>query len=400
MAALSNSTWFKVQQEERRFLVHIIMTERCNLKCAYCYQKKGREGGDLDVERALETLFAIIDGIDPSTDTSIRFFGGEPLLEFEKIKQLTKVARTYWLKTARDPAKLVFGITTNGTLLNEDIRNWLLENPDVSLAVSLDGTPEMHNANRSDSYALIEPHLEFLKRYRVPVKMTIGPASIRRCAEGIMFLDNLGFSCQANLVFEDVWGGEASRHAYLQSFGRELDNLVRYYSDNPVIPRTTLLIPLEASLPLPENYHFLESYLCGIGKNMATIGTDGKQYTCERAIPFSRDGSEAFFDLSRKKLKPETCAACPLLPLCPECRAYNFEHYGDANHKTTYRCEFLQLQLRASALLLFNDVCRIKKTGEMLSLGEEEIALLQRQIDTALFIEQFTRPLHDRLFGR
>ncbi|NTW70187.1 MAG: hypothetical protein HGB23_10130, partial [Chlorobiaceae bacterium] len=113
-----------------------------------------------------------------------------------------------------------------------------------------------------------------------------------------MFLDNLGFTCQANLVFEDVWGGEAS-------------------------------------LPLPENYNYLESYLCGIGKNMATIGSDSKQYSCERAIPFSRDGTEAFFDLSRKILKPETCEACPFLPLCPECRAYNFEHYGDANHKTT-----------------------------------------------------------------
>jgi len=393
----NRSTWIKSVKAETRFLIHVIITYRCNLDCIYCYQSDRRQHDDLDYDKAKKALYEVLDEINPENEGIIRFFGGEPLLRFDLIRQLTADARSYWRKTKNISSNLFFGISTNGTLMNEEIKTWLLENPDVSVTISLDGTPHMHNTNRSGSFEFVKPHLDFIKRYGVPVKMTISPYTIDGCADGIRFINEQGLECQANIVFEDVWGDNESHLGYLKAFSNELAKLVTYYADNPEIPRSTLFIPLTAHLPRSVNQKFLESFLCGITRNMITIGLDGNKYTCERTIPFHENGSFENFDLNRKQLKPEECEECPLLPLCPECRAYNFEYYQDANRKTTFHCEFLQLQLRASSLLFFKDILRLRASGELEKLDEESKIALMRELETATFIENYTRSLHERV---
>lgn len=395
----NRTTWVKSVKAETRFLIHIIITYRCNLDCVYCYQKDHRDYEDLDYDKAKTALFEVLEGMDSSHKGIVRFFGGEPLLRFDLISKLTADARSHWQKAQRAPENLCFGISTNGTLLNEQIKTWLSDNPDVSLTISLDGTPRMHNTNRSGSFELVEPHLEFIKRYGVPVKMTISPYTIAGCAEGIRFINEQGLECQANIVFEDVWGDDQARMRHLQTFSRELEKLVHYYADNPEIPRSTLFIPLTRQLPRPVNQKFLESFLCGITNNMVSIGLDGEKYACERTIPFHKDGSFKNFELTRTQLKPEQCETCPLLPLCPECRACNFEYHQDANHKTTFHCEFLQLQLRASALLLFEDILRLRESGELQKLDQEAQIALMRELETATFIEEYTRPLNAQIIS-
>ena len=393
----NRSTWIKSVKAETRFLIHVIITYRCNLDCIYCYQSDRRQHDDLDYDKAKKALFEVLDEINPENEGIIRFFGGEPLLRFDLISQLTADARSYWRKTKKISSNLFFGISTNGTLMNDEIKTWLLENPDVSVTISLDGTPHMHNTNRSGSFEFVKPHLDFIKRYGVPVKMTISPYTIDGCADGIRFINEQGLECQANIVFEDVWGDNESHLGYLKAFSNELAKLVTYYADNPEIPRSTLFIPLTAHLPRPVNQKFLESFLCGITRNMITIGLDGNKYTCEPTIPFHENGSFENFDLNRKQLKPEECEECPLLPLCPECRAYNFEYYQDANRKTTFHCEFLQLQLRASSLLFFKDILRLRASGELEKLDEESKIALMRELETATFIENYTRSLYERV---
>ena len=393
-----NSTYYTVMPQEQRYLVHIIMTQRCNLSCSYCYQKhRGR--GDLDYPRTRATLLSRLESIAGKRKISIRFFGGEPLLAFEYIKKLTYDAEQFWKKHDWPASDLVFGITTNGVLLNTEMKQWMEQHPNVSMTLSLDGTAEAHNANRSGSYSAIEPNFPFFRRFGNPVKMTIGPNSISQCAQGVKHIHSLGFECQANLVFEDVWGTKREKAEYLAIFENQLAELVTFYISHAEYKRSTLLPPLTMSLPPTNRSKMWESYLCGMGKNMTTIDVDGVEYPCERIIPFLRGEHSNNIDFQRHDLKPEKCAICDLQPMCPECRAFNFEYHGNTNHKTTFHCEFVQLQLRASALLTFNDILRIRSTIDLDQLTLEEKAFISQRLNTAIFVEEQTRKLHEAILN-
>jgi uncharacterized protein len=385
-----NSTWFKIEQGERRHLIHLVVTERCNLSCSYCYQSHDDEI-TLDYLRMRDTLESVLDRFEGIENVHIRYFGGEPLLAFEQIRKLTAHVKRVWRSRNWPENGLSFGVTTNGTLLDDGVKGWLEENPEVSLSLSLDGTPEMHNANRSNSYSRIEPHLTFFRRYDNPVKMTIGPGTITNCAAGVKHIHALGFECHANLVFEDVWGDETERAELLRNFERQLATLIAFYIQNPAIPRTTLLPVLWKQLPIENEMERWSSGLCGMGRNMTTIGIDGRIYPCSRVIPVFRKGEGAGVDISRTTLRPESCASCALQPVCQDCRAFNYESNGDTNHKTKFHCEFVQLQLRAAALLTIHDIMRIRKERCPEELSGDERMFLAQRMDTALFIENVTR---------
>ena len=72
----------------------------------------------------------------------IGFYGGEPLLEFELIKKCVKYARKE-LKGKQ----INFALTTNATLLNDEIINYFIEHSFI-VTVSIDGPKEMHDDER------------------------------------------------------------------------------------------------------------------------------------------------------------------------------------------------------------------------------------------------------------
>jgi radical SAM protein with 4Fe4S-binding SPASM domain len=173
--------------------------------------------------------------------------------------------------------------------------------------------------------------------------------------------------------------------------------LVDFYSDNPDITRTTLLPVLWKRLPIEDPAERWNSGICGMGRNMTTIGIDGRIYPCSRIVTAFRRGAGEGVEISRTTLGPECCAACVLLPMCPDCRAFNYESYGDTNHKTRFHCEFVQLQLRAAALLTIRDVVRIREQRAPQALNEDERLFLAQRLETALFIEDYTRGLQQSL---
>ena len=121
------------------------INQKCNLKCKYCYLQK-KNGSEMKKE----VLFAAIDfGIKNASNhadkrLAIDFIGGEPLINFDIIQS----AVTY----AKDKAKfsnieLLFMITTNALLLNEDIIGYFVDER-FNLKVSIDGSEEINDINR------------------------------------------------------------------------------------------------------------------------------------------------------------------------------------------------------------------------------------------------------------
>jgi len=126
------------------------VSQKCNMSCLYClyggnyfYQRK-KSAKLLSFDTARETIDYIRGFIDKRTrkELIIGFHGGEPLYNFSVIKKIVEYS-----KETFPSWKLRFTITTNGTLLDDRIICFLVENR-FSLNISLDGSEQNHDAKR------------------------------------------------------------------------------------------------------------------------------------------------------------------------------------------------------------------------------------------------------------
>lgn len=126
-------------------IFYLFVSQDCNLNCRYCYG----DGGDYQKRRMLMTedvadnfMNKLITG--ESNSYMINFFGGEPFLNLPLMK---KVVRELREKAKRLGFNMVFNINTNGTLWNEEIRDFLKNDID-NITVSLDGPKEINDTQR------------------------------------------------------------------------------------------------------------------------------------------------------------------------------------------------------------------------------------------------------------
>jgi len=174
---LSNKRGKKIQHHLDRYLEGILsscmenlilqVTQACNLRCKYCTYSGdylNRPHGALSMPEGIAKK-AIDFFIAHSSETprpAFGFYGGEPFLNFELIKTLVP-----YIKKKMRGKQFIFNITTNGTLLNEEIITFLATH-NVSLMVSLDGPKEVHDLNRcygsgKGSYDQVMKNIELAK---------------------------------------------------------------------------------------------------------------------------------------------------------------------------------------------------------------------------------------------
>jgi uncharacterized protein len=130
------------------------VTENCNLACKYCCysdfypdtrSSSTKKMNFLTAKAALDYYAALLEAgkrFNPKRDPSIGFYGGEPLLNFELIKQCVS-----YFSTTYPNIKPQYAITTNGTLLDAEKRAFLIAH-NFSIAVSIDGPREEHDRKR------------------------------------------------------------------------------------------------------------------------------------------------------------------------------------------------------------------------------------------------------------
>ena len=151
------------------------VTSKCNLSCGYCYEY----GEDRIVEAASKPRFMNEETARQSVDfmfseagdspaVNLTFFGGETLLNFKMLKSALAYARERAVPLGK---QVNASLTTNATLLREEIIDWIVEN-DVGVTVSIDGAREQQDkfrvfANGMGSYDLVVPNIkELLRRHR------------------------------------------------------------------------------------------------------------------------------------------------------------------------------------------------------------------------------------------
>lgn len=132
---------------ERQQLI-LEMTEKCNMRCKYCYYNEkgggyrtfGKEFMTFDIAKAAIDEFLMV---SERNEVSISFYGGEPLLNFELIKKCIEYVNSFYSER-----KVLYAMTTNGTLVTEEIAKFFSNLPKVLITISLDGPEEMHDKYR------------------------------------------------------------------------------------------------------------------------------------------------------------------------------------------------------------------------------------------------------------
>ena len=146
--------------------LHVAHT--CNLNCSYCFASQGKYHGDraiMSFEVGKRAFDFLIENSGTRRNLEVDFFGGEPLMDWDVVKQLVAYARSIEKEKGKN---FRFTLTTNGVLLNDEVMEFA--NREMSnVVLSLDGRREVHDRFRKDyagkgSYDVIVPKFqEFVK---------------------------------------------------------------------------------------------------------------------------------------------------------------------------------------------------------------------------------------------
>lgn len=127
--------------------LHIAHT--CNLNCSYCFASQGKYHGEramMSFEVGRQALDFLVANSGTRRNLEVDFFGGEPLMNFDVVKQIVAYARSIEEKTGKH---FRFTLTTNGVLIDDDVIDFA--NRECSnVVLSLDGRKEVHDRFRVD----------------------------------------------------------------------------------------------------------------------------------------------------------------------------------------------------------------------------------------------------------
>jgi uncharacterized protein len=370
-------------------ILELNITEDCNLRCIYCYQTdRPAPGKAMPFEVATAAIADHLTRKDQFRKVIIELIGGEVFIYWPLIRQIMD----WTLQRADEWTKdFVFFIDTNGTLLNDEIKEWLYERRErVILGLSLDGTPEAHNINRCGSYERIAPHLPFIAQTwpQQGVKMTISPQTVPMIYDGIVHIMRQGFRVAANVPMEDIWGPAEQKARLLEQFKEQIERLVALFGEHCEFPLPSLIdLPIAVIHSLERDRPW-----CGSGRNMTAIAMDGTVLPCNRFAGMSFDHR-----LLERPLSTTTsaCDQCLFKAACQTCEVNNWLVRGNPHARTNFHCEFTKIQVWGTAQVrAIRFERRVQEIGRMAvaerSACAEELTAIQQHLSSiALILQEF-----------
>lgn len=142
---IEKEAFIKAYHTQLRTIV-LQITQDCNLQCVYCaysgeFSHMFPHAKDkMSVDTARKSIDFFMNHSCMDDLLTIIFYGGEPLLEFDIVMEIVNYANSF-------NRKIHYGISTNGTLLSKNVIEWLIENPNVYLTVTING-------NKHDEYRI------------------------------------------------------------------------------------------------------------------------------------------------------------------------------------------------------------------------------------------------------
>jgi uncharacterized protein len=172
----------------------LAITSSCTLRCTHCHIDKN-SSKVLDLNKAIKAIDFFLS--NAGEFKRLEIYGGEPFLEFEKIKSI--IEKTEKLAQKKEK-KLTIHIATNGTLINNDILTWIKKR-NIYIAVSFSGTKESHNFNRifkngKGSWEIvlknIKKLIEKIGNERIVILYCVHPSFLKNMLDDFKYIISLG----------------------------------------------------------------------------------------------------------------------------------------------------------------------------------------------------------------
>ncbi len=339
----------------------------CNLKCKYCFAGEGEYHGHrelMSLEVGKKAIDFIIENSKHRKNIEIDFFGGEPLMNWQMVKDTVEYARQREKETGKN---FRFTMTTNGVLLNDEIIDYLNENMH-NVVLSLDGRKEVHDhmrptANGKGSYDVILPKFKKLvekrgnKQYYIRGTFTHHNLDF---AEDVKDMTAQGFK---EVSVEPVVAPNEMDYAIkpgdIDTLCKEYEKLAKY-----IVKQTRqgdgfnffhFMVDLEGG---PCVHKRLAG--CGSGTEYLAVTPEGDLYPCHQfvGIPEFKMGDvnvgvtntemRSKFEKCNVYSKDE-CRSCWAKFFCSGgCAANSYNFHGDIHHVYEIGCELQKKRLECA----------------------------------------------------
>jgi uncharacterized protein len=267
--------------------VTLVLTHDCNLACDYCYagEKTRRPMSDAVLTRAIELAFS-----DGSERVELALFGGEPLLEWQKLTRAVALART---QAALTRTELSISVTTNGALVDAERARFLVEN-EVFVALSLDGVRAAHEATRPtrggrSSFDAVVRGLDRLvdAGARVMTISVVDPRNVALLGDSARFIASRGVQ---RLIFNPNYGADWSdealavwRHGFAQLAGLWLERRLERQPLYINVIDDKLIVAVKGGYEARDR--------CPVGHGRVAVAPSGNLYPCERLVADDEDAA-------------------------------------------------------------------------------------------------------------
>lgn len=263
--------------------LYLVVAQECNLACTYCYAAGGGFGQPVQHMSERTMRFALERLLPLAGDQfTISFFGGEPLLNFPLLRETVTFATTL---AERAGKKLSFALTTNGTLLDDEMLAFVRTHI-AHLAISLDGDRSA-NAGRvfldgAPAFDAVAHNIALLRQAGVPfaLRATVTPDNVGKVLETTDFLSRHGAASVRLLPAQGVfWSADDYRRLRVATV--ELNRCgLRAMLAGETAAGCEHVYRLAA--------HRVAAYSserpCLAGGGILAVGADGVAYACEHFV--------------------------------------------------------------------------------------------------------------------
>lgn len=267
--------------------IYIMTTNRCNLRCSYCYETN--RSGDMSLDVAKRTVDWLVGqrGKHNNSSLSLTFFGGEPLLRPKFIRDVVQ----YSIDSKQNIGR--WGILTNGTIWDAQARETLLYMKEhcehFTFQVSLDGGAESHDkhrlfANGRNTFSVIMDNVECFKKIipNMIFRQTVMPSNVDRLADDFkMMYDACGEHGNVSLtaIVEGGWEDKS-----IATYKEQIAKILEMYENSS---KSTYFNLLDGTLQRLMNHELRRSRGCGAGRTLACVTIDGDIYPCHRFASYA-----------------------------------------------------------------------------------------------------------------
>lgn len=365
-------TYIRKREEYERssgeYTITINPTLACNMSCWYCYEShKNMPAMSADVKQSVLLLIDKLLADNKLKKLNLSFFGGEPLLYFDKV--VVDIINHAKMQCKAFDAKLSIHFTTNAYLLTDNVLKQL-EGLDVSFQITIDGGKQVHDSVRKTkggepTYARIVEHIhQTLSRgFSVGVRFNYTAKSIPSFIDVVKDFSHLQQEQKqlVNFTFQRVW---QDNEGDADQVGQQVEHIERAFE--------------QAGLFVNNAKSYIVPYCYADGVNTAVVNYNGDLFKCTARdfAPKSKEGTLAadgtlrWNERLRKRMSirhgSDTCLQCRIYPICHGgCSQMKLEAPdGISSCPKGYDNDKIQEIMEGRALYLLTSCKRQKSTNQ------------------------------------